>query len=207
MLLLIYILLWLYSLQEIIHYILDEYNFKIMCIITYSIWFLVSIYSEYNRLVYNSYEEYKMFIPVCVYSLNLFYLYELYYYTPDIGHIIHHILTILLQTYCYTSMFFNYNVNIVIGCSAYWSMITSVLSALRYIIGRNSNYSNLIHNLYKIMFIIFKGGSIILYYGIIYKNWYIINFNDFLIIYLLYFLVHINQTYFIYRIIKNYLYF
>jgi len=174
-----------------------------MAIINYCLWWLMSLYCEYYRLVNNSYTEYKILIPYCVYSLNIFYTYELYYYRHDIGHIIHHILTILLQSYCFWSNYFDNNINIVLGCSAYWSMITSSFSALRYILRQKTSvYYEIVNKLYKFLFVFLKGFTVIIYYLILYKNSSIIYTNNFIIIYILYFLVHINQLYFIYKIIK-----
>ena len=199
----IYCLLWTFFLQESIKYFFNDHNFKIMAIINYLLWWLVSLYGEYNRLVNNSYTEYKILIPYCVYSLNIFYIYELYYYRPDRGHIIHHILTILLQSYAFWSNFLNNDINIVLGCSAYWSMITSSFSALRYILRqKKSVYYEIVNKFYNFLFVLLKGFTIIIYYLILYKNNTIICTTNFIIIYILYFLVHINQLYFIYKIIK-----
>ena len=200
----IYCLLWTFFLQESIKYFFNDHNFKIMAIINYLLWWLVSLYGEYNRLVNNSYTEYKILIPYCVYSLNIFYIYELYYYRPDIGHTIHHILTILLQSYCFLGNYFNSNINIVLGCSAYWSMLTSSFSALRYILRqKNSIYYEKVNELYKFLFVFLKGFTIIIYYLIVYKNITKICATNFIMIYVLYFSVHMNQLYFIYRILSK----
>ena len=206
MILFFFIIIYIYLLQECILKIYGSYNFKIMSVINYFIWFIFSIVSEYNRIVYSNYNYYRTLIPICFYSLNLHYIYELYFYRPDISHTIHHLLTIILQSYCYFSDFFNLNINIVLGCSAYWSMISSVFSALRFLVIKSSYKSNILNLVYKIIFIISKGLTIVIYYIIFYKNFNNINFEKYMFIYLLYFCVHLNQIYFIYRILSKYIF-
>ena len=201
----IHSLLWTYFLQETIKYCFNDYNIKIMALINYTLWWIMSLYGEYNRLVYDSLEEYEIIVPLCLYSTVIFYLYELYYYTPDLAHSIHHVLTILIQIYMVYVNFFSDIIHLLLGVSAYWSMITSSFSALRYLSKYyKSNYISLIANTYRISYVTFKSFSIISYYIIFTRRIDFIRYNDFFYILVIYTLIHINQMYFMGIIIRNY---
>ena len=43
-LIVIFSLFWIYSLQEIIYYVYNSYNFKLMSLVNYTIWWLLSVY-------------------------------------------------------------------------------------------------------------------------------------------------------------------
>jgi hypothetical protein len=203
-LIVIFSLFWIYSLQEIIYYVYNSYNFKLMSLVNYTIWWLLSVYGEYNRILYNSYKEYSIIVPLCLYSLNLFYLYELYYYKSDFAHSLHHILTILIQCYMIHVDFFSDNIHLIIGVSAYWSHITSSLSALRYLTKNSKKYKLVVSGLYRLSYVIFKGFSIIAYYFIFINYFNFLKYKDYIILFCIYTLIHINQLYFMFIIINNY---
>lgn len=175
--------------------------FKIISVINYTFYWVISIFCEYMRYFYGDYQYYNYFIPVCAYSLNTMYLYELFYYTPDLAHIIHHLLTIILQSYIIFSSFLDDKLNLVLGVTAYWSMITSSLSSLRYI--TDKSFKKRINNIYRVSFVVFKLFTISVYYIIFYNRYNFLQLDEYYLIYILYTLIHLVQLYFIFVIIRN----
>ena len=129
------------------------------------------------------------------------YLYELIFYPPDFAHIIHHLLTIILQSYIIFSSFLDNKLNLVLGVSAYWSMITSSLSSLRCI--SDKSFKKRINNIYRVSFVVFKLFTILIYYWLFFNGYNILQLNEYYPIYILYALIHLVQLYFIFVIIKN----
>lgn len=102
------------------------------------------------------------------------------------AHSLHHILTILIQCYMIQVDFFSDNIHLIIGVSAYWSHITSSLSALRYLTKNSKKYKLVVSGLYRLCYVIFKGFSIIAYYFIFIKYFNFLKYKDYMILFCIY---------------------
>ena len=197
-------LFWIYLVKTLVNFLFFKKKFKIMALINYTVWWILSLYGEYNRIFYNDLAPYNFIIPFSIYSLPIFYIYELFFHKPDLAHFIHHLLTIIIQIYMFKMDFFSDEIHIIIGISAYFSHISSSFSALRNIL-YETKYKNISANIYRISYLTFKSFSIIYYYYIFINYFSFLMYDTYKLIFFIYSLIHLNQIYFMYIIICNYI--
>lgn len=194
---------WMYCLCSIIKI---KPSFKIVSAINYMIWWSATCYSELHIQLFNSYICYEYICDFIVNTINAAFIYELLFYTPDKSHIIHHVLTILLQQYSLSSGFLmQNNWHLRLCTTAHWGLFSSIISSLRDPIRINRpHYLIKINKIYKYSYLVCKFGGISLYYIILYNHKNEVQLTLVTMIhYFLYSLVHMVQLYFCYKIIKN----
>ena len=170
----------------------------------YTIWTLISWFITYKNLFCNEEKYIIQFSHFLVHTINCNYIYELVFNTPDSAHIIHHILTLTLQSFAYYTGFLNINTHLQLCNTSHNGYFSSVLSNLRTLatIEKWKN-KNIIVKLYYSSYLISKIGGIILYYYVLFLYKIKIFKYPNLIVLGLYFLVHAVQMYFCFIITKK----
>jgi len=141
-------------------------------------------------------------------SMILSYIYEILYYTPDMAHSAHHIITISTQLMGYITggIYIKQYAKIII--LTYIALNTSILSSMRSIVKHNYKfYFENIKIIYMYNYIFFKIGAIIMHYYIIYIDFDKPISNPIIINLFLFSIIHMIQLYFVKKILVKLIYF
>ena len=194
--------LWIYYLSNVIKI---KPTHKMILLINYGIWWMIASSLEIYYQITNDDSFYSIPTHFLIHFINITYLYEMIFHTVDTPHKLHHISSIILQQYCIHSGFLDKNWQIRLASSGYTTFITSVFSSSRDIIRYNyPRYNNIVKNLYKISYIIFKSFGIALYYLILYQNYDNIVLDQSFIVFLVFYgFIQLIQLYFMKKIISS----
>lgn len=178
-------------------------DFERIKLFFYSTWTTLSFYLLFNYLFLNI-DYYLYFSPLIVHTINFMFTYELCFHTPDRAHTIHHIFTVLLQVIAYYSGFLTITDHLILCNTSHLGFLSSIFSSLRTIaLKENSKYKSIIRELYYNSYLISKIGGMVLYYFILcYSDIVIFSYN-FLLVFILYLIIHIIQLYFALIIYKK----
>jgi len=165
-------------------------------VINYTIWSSVSWVAEINYLLGNDSVYFNM-THFLILTINTTYVYELIFHRPDSGHSIHHIVTIILQTFGLQSGFLTPIYALRMVNTSHKGYISSIFSALRCI---NKKYTTI----YYYSYLVCKIGGMIWYYWIFMQCYTQLKWEFITYINLgLYAIVHLIQLYFSRKIIRK----
>lgn len=188
--------------------ILKYYHFKNISnyinIVFYFSWTIVSWFATYMNLYMGKDYYLLAFRHFIIHTINCAYIYELIVNTPDFAHSLHHILTVLLQSFAFYTGFLDKSNHLQLCTTAHSGYFSSIISNLRIIaIKENWKSKTVIVNTYYYSYLISKFSGIIMYYYILYKyHIQFLGYPNFIVI-ILYFMVHLVQLYFSKIIIKK----
>ena len=167
-----------------------EPKYEFIRIINYFVW---SAYALYSILFQSNYMVSYLFITN---TMILSYIYEMIYHTPDKGHMIHHLITILTQLVGYYSKAYQFWWVQLFTLWTYVALSSSILSSTRHL-KILSKYKYDIIIVYKFYYVFIKLIAMLIHYYIFFYNWsFNINFWQNMACFL-FFCVHLVQLYFI----------
>ena len=144
-----------------------EPKYELIRIFNYSVW---SAYAFYSILFQSDYMISYFFITN---TMILSYMYEMIYHTPDKGHMIHHLITILTQLVGYYSKAHQIWWIQLFTLWTYVALSSSILSSTRRL-KILSKYKYDIIIVYKFYYVFIKLMAMLIHYYILVYNW---NFN------------------------------
>ena len=174
---------------------LPEPKYESIRVMNYCAWSGIALYSLLYEITH---------VDSGIYITNTIigsYVYEIIFHTPDIGHFIHHVFTILTMSIGYASGIYSYNWFEYLTLINYVALSSSILSSLRFL-HVLTPYKYNIGCFYKIYYVFSKSIAIGFHYLVLIDNWtnnVTLFENITLVIFLL---VHLTQVYFIYIILK-----
>ena len=184
-----------------IHALQTQFCFERVRMIFYTMWTAMVWYGVYKAFVGIS----PMWvIPIQIASINTVYCYELMFHTPDTGHTVHHVTTILLQSVALYSGFMHTSIqNSILCCSANLGLFSSIFSSFRTIAKTEHwMHQRLIANIYYYSYLIAKPGFLIAHYIYWYANRDIVSVQGYIYIHVMYAMIHLIQLYFSWRIVR-----
>ena len=175
---------------------LPDPKYESIRIMNYCLWSCVALYSLFYDITYlQSY----IFITNTIMGS---YIYELIFHTPDIGHSLHHICTIITMLIGYASGMYLYSWGQYLSLINYVALSSSIISSVRHL-HPLTPYKYKIICFYKSYYIFSKSTAIVFHYWILIDNWTsdLTLFENLTAV--IFFIVHLIQIYFIYIILRR----
>jgi hypothetical protein len=176
-------------------------NYEFIKLINYILWVSLSLW---QILFFQN--NYSHFIIYFISFLIIFnFSYEILYKKMDLGHNIHHILTILFIVFMgLNPSLFSFNFVLKMFFIFMISMASSIFSSLKKICKDKLRLRSLTYHSYNFSYVLAKSLGIIFHYKLFFNN--LIFNNKINIVLILSFFVHLTQLYFIYKILIKYFY-
>ena len=172
----------------------------------YTYWSFSSWFFIYQLIVNDDISPFDDYFAINMHIMNCVHLYELLFYTPDMGHCIHHILVIIIQSFTYHNSVLIGAGRYLFGASSHMGMVSSIFSSMR-VIARIEIWGlkSALDSIYYWSYLLCKGGGIIFAYWVLYEYQVIdtIENMDGWIVLIMYFAIHLLQLYFCSIIIKK----
>jgi hypothetical protein len=175
---------------------LPEPKYESIRIMNYCAWSSIALYSLFYEITY---AQSGIFITNTIIGS---YVYEIIFHTPDIGHFIHHVCTILTMCIGYASGVYSYGWFQYLSLINYVALSSSIISSVRHL-HPLIPYKYKIVCFYKSYYIFSKSTAIVFHYWIFIENWKtnLTLFENLTLV--IFFLVHLIQIYFIYIILRR----
>lgn len=177
--------------------------FERIRIVFYTLWTCGSWYGTCQALAGKATFMF-WYTPRSIASINTVYCYELMFHTPDAGHTLHHLVTILLQSFAFYGGFMPALVeNSILFTSALLGLFSSILSSARTIAkSEDWTHKRFVTNAYYYSYLLAKPGMIIAHYVYWYANRDVISVQGYEYVHAMYAAVHLIQCYFSWKIVR-----
>jgi hypothetical protein len=172
--------------------------FEYVRMMFYTYWSFASLFFTYQLMVNEDISYFNDYFVYSMHTMNCVHAYELLLYTPDLGHCIHHILVIIIQSFGYHNGTLINGARYLYGASSHLGMISSIFSSMR-VIARIEQWrlKSVLDTIYYWSYLFCKIGGIVFAYWAAYR--YDIlhdSSSDLHVVFVLYGIMHMIQLYF-----------